>query len=67
VRITTDRRDAFDLLAAATSRLPGARARTEWFAARPRLRRWAWFVAIYGVSVVVFAAVAFFLNAIVPK
>jgi hypothetical protein len=67
VRIITDRRDAFDRLAAVASRLPGARSRAEWFAARPRLRRWAWFVVIYGVSVVVFAAVAFFLNAIVPK
>jgi hypothetical protein len=67
VRITTDRRDAFDRLAAVASRLPGARGCGDWFAARPRLRRWAWFVVIYGVSVVVFAAVAFFLNAIVPK
>ncbi|MCF3945933.1 DUF2474 family protein [Acidiphilium sp. AL] len=32
----------------------------------PVLRRWVWFVLIYAVSVAVFAAVAFGLNALVP-
>jgi hypothetical protein len=67
VRITTERQDVFDRLAAWTRRLPGARGAEVWLAHRPRLRRWAWFGMIYGVSVVVFAGVAFFLNAIVPK
>jgi uncharacterized membrane protein YhaH (DUF805 family) len=34
---------------------------------RERARRWVWFLTIYVVSVVVFGAVALFLNAIVPK
>ena len=37
------------------------------FRGRPRLRRWAWFVAIYIASVVVFGVVAFTLEALVPR
>ncbi len=32
----------------------------------PVLRKWAWFVIIYMASVVVFAVVAYGLNALVP-
>ncbi|MHB1304747.1 MAG: hypothetical protein ACYCZB_14925 [Acidiphilium sp.] len=45
--------------------------RDAWFdrvlAGHPRLRRWVWFVAIYIASVVVFAVVAFTLEALVPR
>jgi hypothetical protein len=71
VRITTDRpsdrHDAFDRLSALAGRLPGARPVERALARRQTTRRWVWFVTIYLVSVVVFGAVALFLNAIVPK
>lgn len=71
MRITTDagmtpRRDPFDWLSRVLGRMPGA-APLGAFLARHRLsRRWAWFIAIYLVSVTVFGAVALFLNALVP-
>jgi hypothetical protein len=71
VRITTDRppqrRDPFDRLAHAALRLPGARRLGQTLDRRDKTRRWVWFLTIYVVSVVVFGAVALFLNAIVPK
>jgi hypothetical protein len=58
--------DPFDWLTRAVSRLPGAKS-TGAFLDRHRLcRRWAWFIAIYVVSVTVFGVVALFLNALVP-
>ena len=38
-----------------------------FFSTRPSLRKLAWFVAIYVVSVVVFVIIAFILQALVPK
>ncbi len=72
MRITTDgpsdhRHDPFDRLSAFALRLPGARPLARLLARRQGTRRWVWFVTIYVVSVVVFGAVALFLNAIVPK
>ncbi len=71
MRITTDqplvRRDPFDRLSALAARMPGARPLAQVLGRRQRTRRWVWFVTIYLVSVVVFGAVALFLNAIVPK
>ncbi len=71
MRITTDRlanrRDPFDRLTRLAGRLPGGRRVERALARRQGVRRWVWFVTIYGVSVVVFGAVALFLNAIVPK
>jgi hypothetical protein len=64
VRITTDSNDPFDRLTRAARRLPGA---TRLQQALDGARRWVWFLTIYVVSVVVFGAVALFLNAIVPK
>ncbi|MBW4022860.1 MAG: hypothetical protein HIU92_06905 [Proteobacteria bacterium] len=61
------RQDPFDWLSARARRLPGARWVAAALARRGTTRRWVWFVAIYVVSVVVFGAVALFLNAIVPK
>jgi hypothetical protein len=59
--------DAFDRIIAVLRRLPGAAGLEQSLAHRPRLRRWVWFATIYVVSVIVFGAVALFLNAIVPK
>jgi hypothetical protein len=56
-----------DRLSALAVRLPGARPVARALDRRQRTRRWVWFVTIYLVSVVVFGAVALFLNAIVPK
>jgi hypothetical protein len=71
VRITTDRasdrHDAFDRLSRLAARLPGAGPVRRALARRQGAQRWVWFVTIYVVSVVVFGAVALFLNAIVPK
>jgi hypothetical protein len=64
VRITTD---PFDRLAHVVRRLPGAKRLRQRLARRDAARRWVWFLTIYVVSVVVFGAVALFLNAIVPK
>jgi hypothetical protein len=61
------RHDPFDRLSALAARLPGARPLARVLDRRQRTRRWVWFVTIYLVSVVVFGAVALFLNAIVPK
>ncbi len=61
------RSDPFDRLAAVTLKTPGAARLAAALPRRPVLRRWVWFAAIYLVSVIVFGAVAFFLNAIVPK
>jgi hypothetical protein len=33
----------------------------------PTLKKWAWFVAIYVISIIIFAIVAFGLQALVPK
>jgi hypothetical protein len=63
VRITTD---PFDRLARAAERMPGAGWLRQALAPRATARRWVWFLVIYVVSVVVFGAVALFLNAIVP-
>jgi hypothetical protein len=63
VRITTEGHDPFDWLA----RLPGAARLRQALARHDVARRWVWFLTIYVVSVVVFGAVALFLNAIVPK
>ncbi len=75
MRITTDRsparplrrHDPFDRLARAAARLPGAPRLQQALERRDSARRWAWFLTIYVVSVVVFGGVALFLNAIVPK
>jgi hypothetical protein len=71
VRITTDRSsdrpDPFDRLTRLAQRLPGADRLRQALGRRDGARRWVWFLTIYVVSVVVFAAVALFLNAIVPK
>jgi hypothetical protein len=48
-------------------KLPGSARVRQALARRDSARRWVWFLTIYVVSVVVFAAVALFLNAIVPK
>jgi hypothetical protein len=39
----------------------------EMLSHRPGLRRWAWFVAIYGSSVLVFGAVTGILSLCLPK
>ena len=67
MRITTDRQDPFDRLARIAGSLPGAKRLQKALAGRNTARRLTWFLAIYVVSVVVFGAVALFLNAIVPK
>jgi hypothetical protein len=67
VRITTDSNDPFDRLTRAARRLPGATRLQQALGRRDGARRWVWFLTIYVVSVVVFGAVALFLNAIVPK
>ena len=67
MRITTDRHDPFDRLARLAARLPGAPRLQQALGRRDGTRRWVWFLTIYVVSVVVFGAVALFLNAIVPK
>ena len=67
MRITTDSNDPFDRLTRVAGRLPGAKRVRQTLARRDSARRWAWFLTIYVVSVVVFGAVALFLNAIVPK
>ncbi len=71
MRITTDRSsdrpDPFDRLTRLAQRLPGADRLRQALGRRDGARRWVWFLTIYVVSVVVFAAVALFLNAIVPK
>jgi hypothetical protein len=66
-RPTRRRRDPFDRIAAVALKLPATRRMGQALQRRPSLRRWLWFAAIYAVSVIVFGAVAFFLNAIVPK
>ena len=38
-----------------------------YFARHPTLRKWAWFVALYVISIVVFGLFAFGLQALVPK
>lgn len=38
-----------------------------YLAAKPRLKRWAWFVAIYGGSVLAFGAVTGVLEFCLPK
>lgn len=40
---------------------------SRYFAMHPTLKKWAWFVALYIISVIVFAIVAFGLQALVPK
>jgi len=71
VRIITERPssrpDPFDRLARLAGRLPGAPRLRQALGRRDAARRWVWFLTIYVVSVVVFGAVALFLNAIVPK
>jgi hypothetical protein len=67
VRITTDRHDPFDRLTRVAARLPGGARLQQALGRRDGTRRWVWFLTIYVVSVVVFGAVALFLNAIVPK
>jgi hypothetical protein len=71
VRITTNRHsqghDPFDRLVGLAMRLPGAPRLRRALERRSATRRWVWFLTIYVVSVVVFGAVALFLNAIVPK
>ena len=67
MRITTDSNDPFDRLTRAARRLPGAKRLQQALGRRAGARRWVWFMTIYVVSVVVFGAVALFLNAIVPK
>jgi predicted PurR-regulated permease PerM len=58
--------DPFDWLTRAVSRLPGAKPLGDFLERHRLSRRWAWFIAIYVVSVTVFGAVAIFLNALVP-
>jgi hypothetical protein len=67
VRIITDRFDPFDRLTRLATRLPCAKQLQKGLERRDGARRWVWFLTIYVVSVVVFGAVALFLNAIVPK
>ncbi len=67
MRITTERRDAFDRLAALARRLPGGRGLEKRLIRYPALRRWLWFGVIYLVSILVFATAAYLLDAIVPK
>ncbi|HQT63719.1 MAG TPA: hypothetical protein PLT25_12625 [Acidocella sp.] len=40
---------------------------TEWLQTHPAAKRWAWFAAIYGGSVVAFGAVVGVLEMCVPK
>jgi hypothetical protein len=61
------RPDAFDRIAAVAQKFPATRRMGQALHQRPTLRRWMWFASIYIVSVIVFGAVAFLLNAIVPK
>ncbi len=71
MRTTIDRpskrHDPFDRLTRLAARVPGALRIRQALGRRERARRWVWFLTIYVVSVVVFGAVALFLNAIVPK